>query len=454
MSRGKGLKVVLLGLAGLALVAIVAGLLAVKPLARRLALEKAREHGVELTFSDLSLGLGHVTLDGCEFSLVGLPAIHGKISRLEVTTHWLDAVGIGVEGAEIRAEGSALALVLGVVEWTKKYPATYRLPANANNVGFEWRKDPSRVPWLKLEAGAVQRSGKATSFHADKTVVGECAGPKKQGCADVGRVGATWTADDAVVMLGFGEDDLARAPVRVDVKHSLAKPTADISLASTPLETLADPFGVALPVKDVKASAKVHLEMPKGRASGAISGTVSASLEGYVPPHPRELDGFVFGNVTTLDTKLVVDEKRERVDLSETKVTAGAFKLAGDGNLIRDQGRAKIHLALKGSLPCDALAGAAAGSYLGKTFGGIAGAFAKQLVGGNVGVTVVIDAVSDDLEHAKVARSIGIGCGLRPLSPSAIDLSKLPVPPIPSNLPPLPKIDFGLEPPSNQAAPQ
>jgi hypothetical protein len=98
------------------------------------------------------------------------------------------------------------------------------------------------------------------------------------------------------------------------------------------------------------------------------------------------------------------------------------------------------------ALPCDALAGAAAetqlGQLLGKTLGKLAGRAAKDLVGGSVAVRVKIEADSRDLPNAKVTRTIGVGCGLKPLKLD-IDLSKLPplpsgLPPFPSGLPPLP----------------
>jgi hypothetical protein len=193
--------------------------------------------------------------------------------------------------------------------------------------------------------------------------------------------------------------------------------------------------------------------MPKGRDAGVVTGDLSATLDGYIPPHPRELDGFVFGKVTTFDTKLSVSEQRERVDLSESKVVAGAFQLKGSGSVVREKDHGRILLTLGGNLPCDALAGATADSYLGKAFGGLAGQVAKRLVGGSVGVTVKVDASTDDLPAAKVTREIGIGCGLKPLSIGGLDLSKLRIPPMPSSLPPLPsglpplpKLELGSSP--------
>lgn len=446
MTRAK--KLLILVGASILVLAVVA-FFAVGPIARRLALEEARKHGVELACDDLGVRFGSVTLSGCRFNLVGFPRIGGSMAELEVTLRWLSPAGIKLSRLSVEAEGSAATLALGIVEWSKKYPHTYRLPAEASEARLVWRQSASKAAWLDVSGGRVEHTGTATSFRASQTLVGECPTPKAgPGCADVGEVGASWSGDDAVVMLGFGERDIAKSPVRIEVKHALPRPTAEIALSPIALERLAGPFGVSLPVKGVTASANVHLELPEKHQKGPITGTLDAALDGYVPPHPRELDGFVFGRVTKLESKLSVDESREKVDLSETKVTAGAFELRGSGSLLREEQHGLIQLTLRGNLPCGALAGAAADSHLGKTLGGFAGAVAQQLLRGSVGVTVKIDARSDDLPNAKVVRSIGVGCGLKPLRIGNIDvdLSKIPLPPLPSSLPPLPPLPSGLPP--------
>ena len=136
---------------------------------------------------------------------------------------------------------------------------------------------------------------------------------------------------------------------------------------------------------------------------------------------------------------------------------------------------------LKGALPCDALAGAAAESRLGQLLGRASGKQGKRaaqaLVGGEVSVEVGVEATTKDLANAKLTQKIGIGCGLRPLSlgelialaPNAKDLQaigdevgrklegigkELGLPPVPSGLtlPPLPPFPLG-EPLPKPAAP-
>jgi len=192
------------------------------------------------------------------------------------------------------------------------------------------------------------------------------------------------------------------------------------------------------------------------------NGHAHLELKGYVPPHPVELDGFVFGDVTMLDTDLRFASNLDEIALENTSVTAGRFVLKGGGNVAREGVAARVKLDLRGTLPCDSLASAAAESRLGKLLGRAAGKkagiAALHLVGGSVGVRVQVDATTADLAGAKLERSIGVGCGLKPLTLEDLrelgdllfrgDLSKLPedlgrlLPPgtlpVPSRLPPIP----------------
>ncbi|MBI3200526.1 MAG: hypothetical protein HYZ29_03215 [Myxococcales bacterium] len=421
-----------------------------EPMARRMAIERAEEHGVVLEPGDIYLSLGSVSLRRSRFHLVGLPAVRGSLDELRVSLRWTHPVGVKLRGVEVEAVGSAATLALGVTEWARRFPQTFRMPTEADATTLVWRKAEKAEPWLTLSGGTVRRDGPTTLFSADKSVLGICrerdAGAPL--CPDLGKVGAAWTADDAQVAIGFGVDDLSRAPVRFEVRHSVAEPTATVTLTPVDLARLAGPFGARLPVEGVTASATVQLTLPKG--SGAVTGTLDATLQGYVPPHPRELDGLVFGDKTTLAAKLRVDDARERADLSEVKVTAGAFKLAGSGSVFREEDHGGLRLDLSGSLPCSALAGAAAESHLGRALGGIAGQLARDLIKGSVAIKVAVTARSDDLENAKVDKKIGVGCGLRPIEIGGVDVTKIlegKLPKVPSGLPELPKIDLQIEPP-------
>jgi ADP-dependent NAD(P)H-hydrate dehydratase / NAD(P)H-hydrate epimerase len=429
-SRSKLLRLALVaaavGLIGL----VVAALLLAKPFMLRTAHAQAREHGFELEIGALDWGIGWVELRSTRFSLIGVSGIGGHADRIQIELALLSPKRIRAQKVEVEVEGSIAIVAVELSEWTKSYPNAYRLPAEADGVAVNWRSAQGGPPWLELRDGAIRPARGGGLFHASDA---------KLAGFSLGRIGAGWTAEQSTVALGFGETDVERAPIRATINHAADPPSGDITLLQTDIAKLSDPFGVKIPLQNVSASGEAKLVFQRGRADGIVTGAFKSRLHGYVPPHPRELDGFVFGDLTTFDSKFEISEDRTRASLTESVVTAGAFKLSGGGQILRHPDHATINLDLRGNLPCDALAGAAAesqlGAMLGSALGKLAGRAAKGLVGGSVAVRVKIDADSRDLPGAKLTRTIGVGCGLKPL---ALDLDLGKLPPLPSGLPPLP----------------
>jgi hypothetical protein len=443
-SRGaKILRIVLVLAVLCAAGAVIAVIVFAKPLIRKHAISEAKRYGFDLEIGDLDWGIGWVELHRSRFKLFGVNGLVGNAPhvRLELSGFSLKQIRSQKLGIEI--EGSVPMVAVELSDWTRAYPDSYKLPAEADDVSVTWRPAGGGEPWMALTAGKIRPAKGGGLFEAPAATLGGFP---------VGKIGAAWTATESTVALGFGETEVERAPIRVNVNHTHDPPTADVTLQQTDIRRLAQPFGVKIPLENVSASAEARLVFTRGATEGPIDGTLKSRLHGYQPPHPKELDGFVFGDTTTLDTRFQISPDRQRVTLSDTKVAAGAFKLAGAGNVVRHPDHAKIDLDLRGALPCDSLAGAATeselGKLLGKGLGKLAGQAAKNLIGGTVAVRVKIEADSRDLEGAKVTPSIGIGCGLKPFEID-IDLGKLPplpsgLPPLPSGLPPLPS---GFPPP-------
>ncbi len=401
---------------------------------------EAEKRGIQLEPGAVSFGFGRATVSDARFRLVGVQGLVGTAKQLEVGLDFLEPKSVLATDVNIDTAGSAPLLALEITEWAKKYPRTLKLPAQAKEIAFTWRERVDQEPWIEIAGGEVAPQKGGAVFRAEAATF---AG------APLGKIGASWSSDDAVVGLGFGEEDINRAPVRISVQHALPQPKAKIELMPVKAERLAGPLGVKLPIENVTASGSVELALPAGVALGPVTGTLSVKLKGYVPPHPRELDGIVFGDTTTFDTKLSLNQERTRIDLTESKVAAGAFKLSGTGNIERFENHATLALDLTGNIACTTLAGAAAESYLGQALGKLAGALARATMKGGVGIMVKLRADSRDLENAKVLRTIGIGCGLKPLPIPEIEIGgfKLPtelpkdlkgLPPLPSGLPPLP----------------
>jgi hypothetical protein len=215
--------------------------------------------------------------------------------------------------------------------------------------------------------------------------------------------------------MGFGTPDFKSAPISLAVAYAATPPTATITLVPTDLARLAGPLGIPLPVSGVTASGRVDLVFRKGLETGPISGRLDARLDGFVPPHPVELDGFLFGNTTTFSTGLEVSADRRFIDLKNSRVRAGAFDLSGSGRIERRDAYAVIGMNLTGYLPCAAVAQSAAAAHVGTFLAEIVGTAARHVVEGSVSVRVRISADSRNLGAANVERTVGVGCGLSPL---------------------------------------
>jgi len=455
----------LLGAALVVLFALAAGIAAlfVPRFIEREVVRRAREQGVELELGELDYGWQWAQVSHAKARLVGVGGLRIAFDRLLVDLDGTSVTKLDFDGVAVEADGSLPKLLLELGAWSKRFPTFYALPLAARGVGVEWRPEAGRPPFLVLKGGTASGAAGATSIAADTA---EVAGKA------VGRVGASWSKTASSIALGLGESDLAKAPLRVGIDFAIPRPKLSVKLSPTPLERLAEPFAVKLPVKDVSGSFEAELEFASAEATLPERGHAKGDLRGFVPPHPAELDGFVFGDTTLVESDIVFAPNGTDATLEKTRIVAGKFALEGGGALTREAEELKLHLDLSGALPCDALAEAATESRLGKLLGREAsqkaGALARQVIGGSVKVRVQVDATTKDIANANVTRSIGIGCGLRPLTLEDLfklgetlvpeDLSKLPeelgklggkpqpnglalpsnLPPLPSRLPPFP----------------
>jgi hypothetical protein len=405
--------VLLLFGAGTALLAAlgVAVWLALPGLVEREVLRRSRDQGVELSFGSLDFGWNWAELKQVKAGLIGVPGLALTIDRLDADLDGTKLVRVELTSVKVDVSGSLPALALAVGTWAKQYPSAFSLPLAASGVGVTFQPDPAGPTWLELQGGSVASTAAGSIVTIEHASV---AG------LDVGRVGATWIPTATTVAVGLGESDLSRAPLRMTVDLSGPKPAVGFELAPTTLERLAGPFAVLLPVHGVSASARAGFEFASRDATMPEHGAVHAELKGWIPPHPAELDGFVFGDTTTVETNLAFAADGKSATLTDTRLSAGRFVLTGGGHLARTPDAAEFALDLHGALPCDALASAAAesrvGRLLGRTQGARAGSAAQQVIGGSVGVRVQIQASTKNLAAASLKRSIGIGCGLKPLT--------------------------------------
>lgn len=424
------LKLLLVMFGAGVLVSLLALLLLAKPLLRYAIEQRAEEHGVTLELSEIDFGLSWVDFSDAKFTLIGVHELGGTLKRARVKLRGFEPDSIELTGAEVRVVGSLSNLALEMSRWTSAYPETYRLPVTASAVRLTWQDNMAKPPWLVVTNASVTPTAGGRSLLAERaTALGR----------DLGKIGAAWSGQESLVSIGLGTADVAAAPITVRIQAG-APSKAQFRLAPTSLATLSQAFGMKPLPADIFAQGTLELTLPPLERPEKIPGTLAVQLKGFVPPHPPELDGFVFGDTTTFVSDIEITADYTQAALTNSSVAAGAFKLAGDGALTRVDDHVRVLLTLRGALPCGALAGAALTTRLGKTVGPLLARGAREFLSGSVAVTVRVDAETRDVAAARVSRAIGMGCGLKPLQvPRELEeLLKRPLPPLPTTLPPLP----------------
>jgi hypothetical protein len=377
--------------------------LAAKPLARSMVVAAAKAHGVQLETRHIDLGWGWVRLREVHLGLEGVPGIGATVERATVDLEGLSPSRVELRGLSVSMNGSPADFVVDLGTWVQRYADSLTFPIAADGLKVIWRESPSASPWLTVDGGlVVPVAGGAKVTADDAVVLGVSVGP----------VGAMWASDLASATLGFGHVDPSAATLRMDVDRATGK--AKVALRQGKLAALAAPLGIDLPVGPaVLVEGTAELSLAPTDPANEVRGSVHLRLRGYVPPHPRELDGIVFGDTTTFDTDVRVGANRRTVTLDKSRLTAGAFVLDGGGVIERKDDHATVVMTMAGNIPCTALAKSAAVARLGAQLGAFLGDAAKLALAGSVRVGVKVSADTRKLADAKVQNDVGIGCTLR-----------------------------------------
>ncbi len=398
-------KLLLAAMVVLALLAVgsVAVLLAAEPLARSMIAVAAKKHGVELEMQHLDFGWGWVRLRDARVRLDAVPGISATVERATVDLERFSPSRVELRGLSVSVSGSPADLVIDVGTWVQRHADSLTFPVAADGLKVIWQESASASPWLVLDGGLIVPVHGGVKVTADDAVVlGVSVGP----------VGAMWASDLASATLGLGHVDPSVAALRMDVDRLTGK--AKVQLRQGKLAALAGPLGVDLPIGPaVLIEGTADLVFSSTHPDSEVRGTVRLRLRGYVPPHPRELEGIVFGDTTTFDTEVRVAPDRRTVRLEKSRLTAGAFVLDGDGGIERRGDHATVVMTMAGNIPCTALARSAAVARLGAPLGGLLGDAAKLALAGSVRVGVKVNADTRKLADAQVKHDVGIGCKLR-----------------------------------------
>ncbi|MFO0614925.1 MAG: hypothetical protein U0414_20215 [Polyangiaceae bacterium] len=183
------------------------------------------------------------------------------------------------------------------------------------------------------------------------------------------------------------------------------KLTVDVGLTKVTAEKLAKELGWSRP-PGFLLTATARIDLSGANPTGAFQST----LEHYVPPHPVELNGIVFGDATKASGEFTM--QGARVDLTKLHVAAGALVLDGTGKVTLEEG-GRVDLDLSGSVACNALAVSAIGAHLGMGAALLTGHLAGGHITGSVGVHLTVTLRARDAAHPEIHPSAQLHCGLK-----------------------------------------
>ncbi|MGK3962338.1 hypothetical protein WMF01_17350 [Sorangium sp. So ce1667] len=407
------------------LAAAVAALLVLGPPAiRRRIIAEARARGVALEPGVVDLGLGAVRLRGARFSLLGVRGLSGTVARTTIELRGLSPSRIAADGVDLTLVGTDA--LEGLPAWVAQHgPRAAALPLTTSRVRLGLRDRDGGPEVLALADGSLERRAAASGQGAAAPPPGAPqpeAGVLKQARVlvagkEIARTDVAWSIGAASISLGFGGEDVAAAPLRAELRPR-PSPSASIALAPVPLAAVGALLGVDVGAAKMIVSGTLDLRLAEGADRTALSqapleGPIALTVKGFTLPHPKELDGLLFGDTTTLKADARISGDRQRVALDGVEVAAGALKLTGTGTIQRDGADASIGMDLSGSIPCSLLAGSAAMSHLTGAVGLLARDLMSRTLAGSVAVRARVDARASRLTAARVTPSAILRCKLR-----------------------------------------
>ena len=406
--------------------------------ARQQLLEQARDHGFILRVTEADYSLTSLRLRNPSVELRGVPGVTLAIQSAQIDLTRLRPTRLQLSAVRVQAVGAPLPLLQALEIWKAKYLTRLLQntlpPPEVDDLQFNWRATMDGPALLRLDGVTWARSANATPATAVNGTLTAARVTAGSSTLRALSLAVHYTTDE--IALGFGATQLESAPMRAGFQRQADADDLYLSFTELPLGPMLASLGapnVDANLAAVRAKGRVSLRFPHDERLHYL-GRVELDLRGWVPPHPAELDGFVFGNTTNLQADIAVERSLTQAQLSHLGLSSGALKLAGHG-VVELAAMASAHLKaqLNGQLPCSTLASAVVESKLGQVYGRWAASHAGQTVAGNVAVTIQIDANSAHLDQIKIAKRIGVGCGLKPLTlGDALALG----------LPPMPDADF------------
>lgn len=368
---------------------------------------QAEARGIALVPGDISFGWGWLQIADAKLSLIGVRGLNATVGIVDVELDRMVPLRFTANQVKLEATGDPVALAQALGAWYTAHEKSFVEPVFVKPLTFNLRRDGKAEPTLSIAGAELKFEKERASARAASV---KLAGRELGACSIAGGKGA------AHVAVTLGQSSLENPLVTLDLQDA-PKRALHLGLSPLALGRLGALFGKEMPLPEVQLSGSVEANFPPNTTPPAgVNGRADFTLKGYVPPHPAELDGFVFGDTTAFGARFTLELERARVRLDEAIVKAGSFVLEGAGELRVESERSRLILVLTGQLPCNALAGAAAETRLGRALGRVTGKAAREILSGGVGIRVAIDADPADPARARVLKTISPGCGLKPLT--------------------------------------
>ncbi len=391
-------------LLGVVLVFVVAGAIGAVLLVRYLpsaagerAVASAKERGFDLGFDSIDVtgvlpwekGPAQIALKGVRAKNVAAPDVQIAMDEVRVTFAGLDPASVEVVAPSVDAP--SLPALFAFEDALKGGPAR-PLPVTATQVRLRVDRVAERLP-----LAVVGEASRVTAKDGEISIEGLTVKPDIP-FVSLGVPAVAVIVERAEDRLWLRFADLKSA--RLGVNRAATRGYLELDRLDP--EKLPKWLPIGLPGKSVSGKLEVGLS-----GEEAERGSFEAAITGYVPPHPRELQGIIFGNVTKVSGKFAI--AGTTVDLEEVSVKAGTLELKGKGSLGLD---GTMRLDLKGVVPCNQLAVSAIAAHLGPTASLVAGQLARGRLSGNVETRVTVEADVRDIEKAKVAPSAFVRCSI------------------------------------------
>ncbi|GEM_PF-2240406 len=401
--------------------------------ARDEIIARARANGIILQPKTIEVSSSSVRLGNATLAFEGVHGVSATISSAEIQLRQLKAARIVVEGLDVQAVGEPLALMGGLRDWQAKYSMAHESEAapaaELHKTRLRWSPAAQSAPFLVIDDFHCARNPVAGNGSTTWAVTGSRA---QVGAYVLQPLALALQLEPAAVEIGFGATQMADAAVRGGWRRAEASDDFHVTFGALPIGPLLGQLNV--PLHDPRLAAGscaggVSLRVPQDSRL-AYTGQLSLDLVGWTPPPPPELEGFTFGNTTTLRSMLEMDRGLSQVKLHELELTSGALKLTGRGFVqVVALAYAQIKAELRGRLPCSAFASAMAESRLGKAYGRWVAKNAHKTIDGSVDIGVRVEADTRQLQQAEFVKQVGVGCGLRPMTlKEALSLGLPPAP--------------------------